>query len=315
MSPTTSGAGGSRRTDTRDPRRARERALKILFQADIRGEDPAGLLARIVDDPRAWAMLDELDPDDPGELGASLPSGAHDASAVAAVAGRRGDVPPIDDFTRSLVAGVATHREAIDRLIQRFARRWSVGRMPVVDRNALRLGAYELQYESTSPAVVINEIIELAKALSTDDSGRYVNGVLEAIRRAIASGELPAADAAPTGTPPPTDAPPSSDAAPSEGSAVLDVLDAVEVTDGDGLVDLAAREGLQDPEEAASGPEPEATDATVDAEAEPEASPTGTPDEDDTEPAPGSVDDLREEHPNLAAPPPEDTGPTQERLF
>jgi transcription antitermination protein NusB len=158
-------AARPRRTDTRDPRRARERALKILFQADIRGEDPAALMARVVDDPRAWAMLDDLDPED-----------------VAVE-----DIPAIDGFTRSLVDGVAAHLADLDALIERYARRWTVGRMPVIDRNVLRLGAYEMQHESTSPAVVINEVIELAKDLSTEDSGRYVNGVLEAIRKHVVS--------------------------------------------------------------------------------------------------------------------------------
>ena len=63
--------------------------------------------------------------------------------------------------------------------------------MPAVDRSVLRLGAYELRYEVTAPAVVINECLELAKALSTDDSGRYVNGVLESIRKHVASEPVP----------------------------------------------------------------------------------------------------------------------------
>ena len=58
--------------------------------------------------------------------------------------------------------------------------------MPVVDRTVLRMATYELLFEQTSPAVVINEAVELAKALSTDDSGRYVNGVLESVRKEIA---------------------------------------------------------------------------------------------------------------------------------
>jgi transcription antitermination protein NusB len=59
--------------------------------------------------------------------------------------------------------------------------------MPVVDRTVLRLATYELLYEATSAAVVINEALELAKSLSTEASGRYVNGVLEAIRKDLAS--------------------------------------------------------------------------------------------------------------------------------
>ena len=185
-----------RRDDTQDPRRARERALKILFQADVRGEAAADLLASIVDDPRAWAMLDELDPDEAADL--APPVDPADAGADAEPRGpaseawRRGAVA-LDGFTRSLVQGVADHQPEIDELVQRYARRWSVSRMPAIDRNLLRLGTYELSHEITSPAVVINEVVELAKRLSTEDSGRYVNGVLEAVRKHLAG--LPQADA------------------------------------------------------------------------------------------------------------------------
>jgi transcription antitermination factor NusB len=180
-----------RRVDTRDPRRSRERALKILFQADIRGEPAGDVLDRIVDDPRAWVLLDELDPDEAADLGADLDPAAAGADPEPRAAGRR-RAPELDGFTRSLVRGVSDHRVQLDELIQRYARRWSVGRMPVIDRNVLRLGAYELAYESTSPAVVINEVIELAKRLSTEDSGRYVNGVIESVRKHLADQPLDA---------------------------------------------------------------------------------------------------------------------------
>jgi transcription antitermination factor NusB len=94
---------------------------------------------------------------------------------------------PVDGFTRALVLGVHDHAGEIDELISRFARRWSISRMPVVDRTVLRLATYELLHEPTGAAVVINEAVELAKSLSTDDSGRYVNGVLESIRKEIAA--------------------------------------------------------------------------------------------------------------------------------
>ncbi len=148
------------RPGTTDPRRSRQRALKILFQADLRGQDPRDALAAIQGDPRASAMLDDVDAD---EL----------ATEVVAV----------DDYAATLVEGVATHAPELDRLIEKFARRWTVARMPVVDRNVLRLGAYELLHEDLSSAVVIDEALELAKALSTDNSARFVNGVLESVRR------------------------------------------------------------------------------------------------------------------------------------
>jgi transcription antitermination protein NusB len=184
----------TRRTDTQDPRRARERALKILFQADVRGEAPDLTLRRLVDDPAARAMLDEVEDltmdgellPDPGTGTARRDEATRRTAAPASGGGGARRPAGIDGFTRALVLGVADHEPRIDALIGRFARRWQIHRMPVLDRNVLRLGTYELLFEETSPAVVINEAVNLAKALSTDDSGRYVNGVLEAIRRHLA---------------------------------------------------------------------------------------------------------------------------------
>jgi transcription antitermination protein NusB len=215
-----------RRVDTRDPRRSRERALKILFQADIRGVPAGDVLDRIVDDPRAWVLLDELDPDEAADLGADLDPAAAGADPEPHGSGRR-RAAELDGFTRSLVRGVADHRPQLDELIQRYARRWSVGRMPLIDRNVLRLGTYELAYETTSPAVVINEVIELAKRLSTEDSGRYVNGVLESVRKHLADHPIDgAADADVTvPTVPDTAEPPPFDA------ELAEVLDAEPVED------------------------------------------------------------------------------------
>ena len=154
------GPGAVPRPGTADPRRSRHRALRILFQADLRGQDPRDALAAIVDDPHATAMLDDVDADEPATI-----------------------APDVDAYAARLVEGVAVHGPDIDRLIEKFARRWTVARMPVVDRNVLRLGAYELLHEDLSPAVVIDEALELAKALSTDNSARFVNGVLESVRR------------------------------------------------------------------------------------------------------------------------------------
>jgi transcription antitermination protein NusB len=254
-----------KRDDTDDPRRSRERALKILFQADLRGVQPTELLLHVSRDDEARAMLDEVDevgelegggpaataaasgergrssgdgpskraPERPGAAGlapgdttevGSATGGAGGAGGagraveteaqriwreereraerVAEVAGESSDaaetaagadpvddggVPPVDGFTRALVEGVAGGAVQIDELIARFARRWTINRMPVVDRTVLRLATYELLHEPTAPAVVINEAVELAKSLSTDDSGRYVNGVLDSIRKDIAA--------------------------------------------------------------------------------------------------------------------------------
>jgi transcription antitermination protein NusB len=251
-----------KRDDTDDPRRSRERALKILFQADLRGVQPTELLLHVSRDDEARAMLDELDELEgggpaapaaasgeqagsprqgssrrasagPGTAGlaagdttevGSATAGAGGAGGAgraveteaqriwreereraerdAEVAGEssgaaetvagadpvdEGGVPAVDGFTRALVEGVAGSAAQIDELITRFARRWTINRMPVVDRTVLRLATYELLHEPTAPAVVINEAVELAKSLSTDDSGRYVNGVLDSIRKDIAA--------------------------------------------------------------------------------------------------------------------------------
>lgn len=158
-----------RRTDTSDPRRSRQRALRVLYQADLRGTSPQEVLDRLDADPRSRSMLDDVDPLD-----------VLDAADVSV------DSPPIDGFARQLVLGVAEHCDEIDALISRFARRWSIRRMPVVDRTVLRLATYELLHESTPPAVVIDEAVNAAKTLSTDDSGRYINGVLESVRKDLA---------------------------------------------------------------------------------------------------------------------------------
>ena len=88
----------------------------------------------------------------------------------------------IRDFTKQLVLGVAQNRERIDEIILMRAKGWAIDRMPVVDRNILRLAVQELLFDKSTPySVVIDEAVELAKSLSTDDSSEYVNGVLGAI--------------------------------------------------------------------------------------------------------------------------------------
>jgi N utilization substance protein B len=123
--------------------KARKRAVDILFESDLRGLDPVTLLAERVGAP---------------------------------------GLPPVSDYTVSLVQGVAAHRDDIDRMLAEHARGWAVERMPAVDRAVLRLGVFELLFsDEVDDAVAIDEAIELARSLSTDDSPRFVNGVLGAI--------------------------------------------------------------------------------------------------------------------------------------
>lgn len=87
-----------------------------------------------------------------------------------------------DDLTVGLVEGVVAHSDRLDAAIAARAKGWTLERMPVIDRNVLRIGAYELAERPDVPvAVVIDEAVELVKRFSTDDSGRFVNGVLSAL--------------------------------------------------------------------------------------------------------------------------------------
>jgi N utilization substance protein B len=121
-------------------RKARKRAIDILYEADIRSVDAVTLLSDRVGSP---------------------------------------DVPPVNDYTVTLVEGVTAHRPRIDDILSEHSEGWALQRMPAVDRAVLRLGLYELLWATdVPPAVVIDEAVELAKSLSTDDSPRFVNGVL-----------------------------------------------------------------------------------------------------------------------------------------
>ena len=123
--------------------KARKRAVDLLYESDLRGMDPTALLAE--------------------RVGVS-------------------DAPPISDYAVTLVQGVVAHREDIDRMLTEQAHGWTLERMPAVDRAVLRLGLFELLFsDEVDDAVAIDEAIELARALSTDDSPRFVNGVLGAI--------------------------------------------------------------------------------------------------------------------------------------
>ena len=97
-----------------------------------------------------------------------------------------GFVVPPDPLVRVLVEGVADHERDIDELIARYATGWSLERMPTLDLLILRLATYELRNRSDVPvAVAIDEAVELAKRFSTDDSGRFINGVLASIARDV----------------------------------------------------------------------------------------------------------------------------------
>jgi N utilization substance protein B len=87
-----------------------------------------------------------------------------------------------DDLTTFLVEGVEANRVRLDEVISEHARGWTLARMPAIDRTVLRIAGFELLGNLGAPvAVILNEAVELAKRFSTDDSGRFVNGVLSAL--------------------------------------------------------------------------------------------------------------------------------------
>ncbi len=88
----------------------------------------------------------------------------------------------IRDYTETLVSGVVSKKERLDEIISMRAKDWDLDRMPVLDRNILRLGTFELLWGHDLPeGVAISEAIELARTLSTEDSATYINGVLAGI--------------------------------------------------------------------------------------------------------------------------------------
>ncbi len=92
--------------------------------------------------------------------------------------------PPSNDYTSLLIRGVAEHRARIDELLSSYSQGWSLERMPAVDRNVLRIGAFELLYADEIPdTVAVSEAMALVRQLSTDDSPVFVNGILGALQR------------------------------------------------------------------------------------------------------------------------------------
>src|SRR5436190_7770552 len=119
-------------------REARERALSLLYEAEVKGVTAADVLKDLPLEPEPFAV--------------------------------------------DLVAGVWDHQPSIDALIERFAIDWTLDRMPVIDRTVLRMGTYELLHREDVPTgAILSEAVELAKRYSTEESGRFVNGVLGAI--------------------------------------------------------------------------------------------------------------------------------------
>jgi len=96
--------------------------------------------------------------------------------------------PEVLDYAEKLARGAHREKRQLDKIIRRLSPNWAPARQPVVDRNVLRLAIYEMSIPDAPPTpVVINEAVELAKKYSTEDSGKFVNGVLGAYVRELAS--------------------------------------------------------------------------------------------------------------------------------
>lgn len=140
--------------------RSRQRALQILYQWDMRKVPVEQAIAAFYE-----TLFD-------GDLPAQDPPAQR---------------PEIDEFMEVLVRGASSRVDEIDQRIKDRSAHWRVERMPVVDRNVLRLGIYEMTAVGTPPAVVIDEALELARQFSGEESVSFINGVLDAVRRDLAN--------------------------------------------------------------------------------------------------------------------------------
>lgn len=139
-------------------RRAREFALQALYRADLAETPEAESLQALWQAIVEGEGIDDLDVPEAAEV----------------------------EFAERLVNGVAGARVEIDELIERYSTNWRIKRMPVVDRNILRLATYELMACNDIPGTVsINEAIELAKTFGTEDSRAFVNGIIDRVARQL----------------------------------------------------------------------------------------------------------------------------------
>lgn len=132
--------------------KARKQTLDLLYESDIRGSSAADLL-----------VLRDVPDEGP-------------------------DARPMRDFTKILIGGITENRRKIDELIATYAQGWDMDRLPAVDRNILRLAIYEIIWsDDVEDAVAIDEALNLARDLSTDESAGYIHGVLGRISTIKAS--------------------------------------------------------------------------------------------------------------------------------
>lgn len=151
-------------------REARERAVQFLFQHDL---SPPDELDRALDEfwltQRAAAIAEDKGPATWGERAELPPPTAEEAATRL--------------FAEPLIRGTLEHRAAIDEHIKKHVKNWDFNRIAAVDRNVMRLAIYEMLHrEDIPPVVSINEAVDIAKKFSTNDSGKFVNGILDKVK-------------------------------------------------------------------------------------------------------------------------------------
>ena len=100
-------------------------------------------------------------------------------------------MPAVHEFAEMIIKGVLAHQEYIDGLIMKYAQNWKIHRIAVVDRTVLRMAIFEILYCDDIPDVVsINEAVDLAKRYSTEESGKFVNGILDRVREQMHPGKI-----------------------------------------------------------------------------------------------------------------------------
>lgn len=151
-------------------REARERAVQFLFQHDLNPpENLPAALEQFWGSQRAAALAEDKGAATWGEK-VELPPPTTEEAAVRL-------------FADPLIQGTLAHREEADTIIKKHARNWDLHRIAAVDRNILRLAIYEMLHRDDIPPVVsINEAVDIAKKFSTQDSGKFVNGILDKVK-------------------------------------------------------------------------------------------------------------------------------------
>lgn len=154
-------------------REARERAVQFLFQHDLNpAEDLGEALEQFWQSQRAAAIAEDKGKATWGEK-PELPPPTADEVAMR-------------EFAEPLIRGALEYREEADTLIRKYSKNWDLPRIAAVDRNILRLAIFEMLHRDDVPPVVsINEAVDIAKKFSTQDSGRFVNGILDSVKAEI----------------------------------------------------------------------------------------------------------------------------------